>query len=200
MSFNDWTLRAWIEWFKGESSSYTSEKLPEKSESQLVSESLLHELETAIKETEARNRARDLEERKRNLKVDYSWLIDPVRLHRRPYEIMPGERMEIESLCWQILPSECNKVIMQFREYLAREPAIYELPGLFRGCLQQTLQSRPVQETDLPQQGLLKGKRSNKIIPFSQSMVDLKSRRNSQEMQIKMPIKFSTLDVRTLPV
>lgn len=89
---------------------------------------------------------------------------------------------------------------MQFREYLAREPAIYELPGLFRGCLQQTLQSRPVQEADLPQQGLLKGKRSNKIIPFSQSMVDLKSRRNSQEMQIKMPIKFSTLDVRTLPV
>ncbi|OQV24233.1 hypothetical protein BV898_01776 [Hypsibius exemplaris] len=199
MGSSDWTLKAWIEWFKGEAS-YANQKLPEKSESQLVSESLLHELDLAVKEIEERNRIRDAEERKRtgNQKVDYSWLIDPIRLHKRPYEIMPGERMEIESLCWQILPAECSKVIMQFREYLAREPMVQEIPVLFRACLNQTLQSRPLQDPEPPASLMTKVKRSNKVIPFSQSMMNM--RRNSQEMQIRMPIQFSTLDVRTLPV
>ncbi|XP_055353790.1 protein RD3-like [Paramacrobiotus metropolitanus] len=199
MGSNDWSLRAWIEWFKGEAVS--NKKLPEKSESQLVSESLLHELDCAIKETEERNYQREQEERKRTQKVDYSWLIDPTRVSKYSFEISQGERMEIESLCWQILPTECNKVIMQFREYLSREPMVQEIPVLFRACLTQTIQSRPAMDGESAMGSHLeKVKRSNKVMPFAQSMIDMRSRRNSQEMQMRMPIKFSTLDVRTLPV
>lgn len=88
---------------------------------------------------------------------------------------------------------------MQFREYLSREPATQEIPVLFRACLTQAIQSRPVGEADSIGNLLEKTKRSNKVLPFAQSMIDIR-RRNSQEMQIRMPIKFSTLDVRTLPV
>jgi hypothetical protein len=93
------------------------------------------------------------------------------------------------------------QVIMQFREYLSREPMVHEIPVLFRACLNQALQSRPLQEPEAPASLVNKVKRSNKIIPFSQSMMNMRgNRRNSQEMQMHMPIKFSTLDVRTLPV
>ena len=78
-SSSDWTLRAWIEWFKGETT-YGHPKLPEKSESQIVSESLLHELDLAIREIEERNRARDQEERKRQQKVSR---------HDLPFLLMP---------------------------------------------------------------------------------------------------------------
>ena len=48
---------------------------------------------------------------------------------------------------------------------------VHEIPVLFRACLNQALQSRPLAEPEPPASLMNKVKRSNKVIPFSQSMM-----------------------------
>ncbi|XP_060593479.1 protein RD3-like [Ruditapes philippinarum] len=121
-----------------------TQRPPEKDEQMMLSDSLMLELEFHIRESERVNREREQEQRRQETGVDYSWLITtPVK----SYEIPQLVRLELEEMCYQIKPSECGKVITQFRDSLLNEPSVTDMPRIMKACIQQVLDQRPKEET-----------------------------------------------------
>ncbi|XP_078001170.1 protein RD3-like [Glandiceps talaboti] len=117
---------------------------PEKSESVVVTESLLLELDTQMRECERVVREKEHDDKMRRSNVDYSWLIST---QPKAYEMPQIQRLEIEELCTKVKPQESGKVITRFREVLDRDPQVQEIPLLFKAVIQHVLQERPKEES-----------------------------------------------------
>ena len=133
MPLSDW-LKSWL-----------AEQPPEKSESVLVTESLLMELDYQMREAEERmKQVKQDHKRKISGGVDYGWLC---MTREKPFEMAQLERLELEELCKKIKPDECGRVILMFRDALVREPEVHEVPRILRAVICQVLDGRPKEET-----------------------------------------------------
>lgn len=165
----------WKPWHGGDSSS----KPPEKDEHMMVIESLILELECQCKELEKIYRDRELEEKRKQTLVDYSWLISSPKKY---YEIPQLERLELEELCYHVKPSECGKIITAFRDSLLNEPKLSDLPRIMKACIRQALDQRPKDESltewvskKTASLTNIKLRPQTKIVPFAADMEDIES-------------------------
>ncbi|XP_030622778.1 protein RD3 [Chanos chanos] len=108
---------------------------------ELVTNTLMLELGAMVKRTERIRLEREAELRRRRSStsnVDYSWLAGP-QAHA-PYELTPGEVLELQDLCAQIPPPQCGPVIVRFRKLVSEfEPEVHEVSRLFRSVVQNCL-------------------------------------------------------------
>lgn len=125
---------------------HKNEGPPAKSDSVLVCEALMMELETQIKDVERLSRNQDKEAKKRRNLADYSWLATaPVK----SYEIPQIERLALESLASRVEAKDCSEIITQFRalvDGIARRPD--ELPRIMRTIIEKYLTEKPDNEGD----------------------------------------------------
>jgi len=156
-----------------------SSKPPERDERMMVSDSLLLELEFHMKEGEQLAREKEQEERRQQTGVDYSWLVSTPS---KPYEIPQLERLELEDLCYQVKPPECSKVVQSFRDSMLNEPAVKEMPKIFKACIRQVIEHRPKEESLSEWVSKRTGSLSNmklrpvsKITPFDADNSDVES-------------------------
>ncbi|XP_070590586.1 protein RD3 isoform X2 [Erythrolamprus reginae] len=120
-------LASWFGW--NEPSSRISQRSP----MEMVTETLMMELDWQIKEAEKQQREKENEYRKLKTGVDYGWLVS---YQKHGYDISPGERLQLEDICSKIHPSYCGPIIIRFRQLIAEyEPEPGEIPRLFRSVL-----------------------------------------------------------------
>ncbi|KPP69603.1 protein RD3-like [Scleropages formosus] len=108
-----------------------------RSPAEVVTDTLMLELNWQMKEAERQQRERENEYRRLKTGVDYSWL---ATVPRTNYDITAGERLGLEDLCAKLHPSYCGTVILRFRQVMAEnEPEVQEVSGLFRSVLLEAL-------------------------------------------------------------
>ncbi|XP_014767662.1 protein RD3 [Octopus bimaculoides] len=134
-------IRSWLKsWMPGDSTRGPLEK-----DWQLVvTDSLILELETQLRDLEQHYWEMEQEERRQQTGVDYSWLVSN---ETRTYQIPHVERMQLVSLCQLVKPEECSCIIKSFRNCLLQEPPLTEVTALFKLCITQILEERPKEET-----------------------------------------------------
>ena len=165
---------------------HKNEVPPTKSDSTLVCEALMMELESQIKEADRLCRQIDKEMKIGRNVADYSWL---VAAPSKSYEIPQMERLALEDLAFRVEAKDSNEIITQFRAFvegIARQPK--ELPQIMRSLIERYLADKPVKEGDstlnwitrsVSQLGgnlrTLKSHSSNKVYPvastFSEGMI-----------------------------
>ncbi|ETE73092.1 Protein RD3, partial [Ophiophagus hannah] len=99
-------LASWFGW--NEPSSRISQRSP----MEMVTETLMMELDWQIKEAEKQQREKENEYRKIKTGVDYGWLVS---YPKHGYDISPGERLQLEDICSKIHPSYCGPIIIRSR-------------------------------------------------------------------------------------
>ena len=119
-------------------------KPPEKNEQLLVTESLMVELEEQCRTIEEKMHEEEQEDNRRRTGVDYSWLVSAPK---KTFEISQIERLELEEMFYKVKPAECGQVISLFRDALLNDPALTDLPRIFKACVRQVLDKRPKEET-----------------------------------------------------
>uniref|UniRef100_A0A673L0Z2 Protein RD3-like n=1 Tax=Sinocyclocheilus rhinocerous TaxID=307959 RepID=A0A673L0Z2_9TELE len=83
-------------------------------------------------------KAAETRRRRNSSSADYSWLAGPQP--HVPYELTPGDVLELQDLCAQIPPQQCGPVIVRFRKLLSEfEAEVHDVPKLFRGVLRNCL-------------------------------------------------------------
>ncbi|KAG7518765.1 hypothetical protein JOB18_043067 [Solea senegalensis] len=105
---------------------------------ELVTNTLMLELGAMVKRTERIRLERMTEGRRRRRSStstpDYSWLATTPTPH--PYELTPGDLLELQDLCTKIPPAQCGPVIVRFRRLVSQmEPEVHEVARLFRSVL-----------------------------------------------------------------
>ena len=133
----------------------------------VVQESIMGELDLTVKFFEKREFEIFKERARQTSKADYTWLITvPIK----SYKIRPLERMEIETLAYQIKPEHLNTCIRQFRNRISLETETEDLPALMKQTLRKILGEYEVirYTTELNKMGLLKRIRSEtRVYPAS---------------------------------
>ncbi|XP_052005182.1 protein RD3-like [Xyrauchen texanus] len=105
---------------------------------ELVTNTLMLELGAMVKRTERIRLEKEIRRRRNSSSADYSWLAGPQP--RVPYELTPGDVLDLQDLCAQIPPQQCGPVIVRFRKLVSEiEPDVHEVPKLFRSALQNCL-------------------------------------------------------------
>ncbi|KAI8511298.1 retina development in camera-type eye [Branchiostoma belcheri] len=87
-------------------------------------------------------RAGEEEERRRQTKVDYSWLACTSARSRPRYQMSQMDRLELETMCSQVRPEESGDVIVRFRDRLYPEMPPQEIPLVLRAVIRQVFQRR----------------------------------------------------------
>lgn len=104
--------------------------------SNLISETLLEELNGCIKELESYQRERDAQLKRESGKPDYSWLMNE---SVKQYKIPQYLRLELEDLCLQIEPDVAPLVINDFRRVVTQEMPVEKIPYCFKSVLKRQL-------------------------------------------------------------
>ncbi|XP_059372173.1 RD3 domain-containing protein [Carassius carassius] len=116
-------------------------KVPgQRTSEELVSNTLMLELGAMVKRTERIQMEKAVETRRRrsSSSADYSWLAGPQP--HVPYELTPGDVLELQDLSAQIPPQLCGPTIVRFRKLVSEfEPEVHDVPKLFRGVLRKCL-------------------------------------------------------------
>ncbi|XP_056625656.1 RD3 domain-containing protein [Triplophysa dalaica] len=116
-------------------------KVPgQRSPEELVTNTLMLELGAVVKRTERIRLEKEAQSRRRrnSSSADYSWLAGPQP--HVPYELTPGDVLDLQDLCAQIPPPQCGPVIARFRKLVSEfEPEVPEVPKLFRSVLRNCL-------------------------------------------------------------
>ncbi|XP_069029917.1 protein RD3 [Embiotoca jacksoni] len=113
-------------------------RTPRRDPSDVVTDTLMLELNWQLKEAERQQREKENEYRRLKTGVDYSWLASTPR---SSHNISTGERLGLEELCSKVPPSCCGLVILKFREALqANEPEVHEVSSLFRSVLLEAME------------------------------------------------------------
>ncbi|KAL3044723.1 hypothetical protein OYC64_013077 [Pagothenia borchgrevinki] len=116
-------------------------KVPgQRSSEELVTNTLMLELGAMVKRTERIRLERLTEGRRRSSSstANYSWLASPPT--PQPYELMPGNLLELQDLCAKIPPAQCGPLIIRFRQLVSQiEPDVPEVPRLFRSVLHECM-------------------------------------------------------------
>ncbi|XP_043916185.1 protein RD3 [Protopterus annectens] len=132
------SLTSWLRWNE------PYYRQPQKSAADMMTETLMLELNWQIKQAEKRQRERENEYRRIKTGVDYSWLVS---YPKHSYDITPSERMEMEDACAKLHPSCCGQVIIRFRQLVSEyEPEAQEVSRLFRSVLQDTTEKMQAEE------------------------------------------------------
>ncbi|XP_078677018.1 protein RD3-like [Branchiostoma floridae x Branchiostoma belcheri] len=130
-------LSSWLPWTGGE------QQFPgQKPESMVVADCLMTELEWQLREADRAARDREEEERRRQTKVDYSWLACTSARSRPRYQMSQMDRLELETMCSQVRPEESGDVIVRFRDRLYPEMPPQEIPLVLRAVIRQVFQRR----------------------------------------------------------
>ena len=125
----------------------------------VVQESIMAELDLTVKFFEKREFEMFKEKARQSSKADYTWLITvPIK----SYKIRPLERMEIETLAYQIKPEHLNTCIRQFRKQINIETETDDLSGMMKQTLRKILGEYEVLRytSELNKMGLLQRIRS----------------------------------------
>ncbi|XP_062589498.1 protein RD3-like, partial [Saccostrea cucullata] len=102
---------------------------PEKDSKVVVIDTIIHELEYHIKELERISHEKEVDDRRRNTGVDYSWLMSTTP---KGFEIPQLQRLELEELCYKVKPDECGRILSLFRDALFNDPLPSHLPRIMR--------------------------------------------------------------------
>lgn len=81
---------------------------------ELVTNTLMLELGAMVKRTERIRLEKEAQSRRRrnSSSADYSWLAGPQP--RVPFELTPGDVLDLQDLCAQIPPQQCGPVIVRY--------------------------------------------------------------------------------------
>ncbi|XP_076877870.1 protein RD3 [Brachyhypopomus gauderio] len=116
-------------------------KVPgQRSAEELVTDTLMLELGAVVKSMQRVHleKAALARHRRASNSPDYSWLAEPPR--HVPYELAPGDVLDLQDLCAKIPPQQCGPVIVRFRKLVTEfEPEVHEVPQLFRSVLRNCL-------------------------------------------------------------
>uniref|UniRef100_A0A8C1GKZ8 Zgc:162144 n=1 Tax=Cyprinus carpio TaxID=7962 RepID=A0A8C1GKZ8_CYPCA len=83
-------------------------------------------------------KAAETRRRRNSSSADYSWLAGPQP--HVPYELTPGDVLDLQDLCTQIPPQLCGPLIVRFRKLVSEfEPEVPDVPKLFQGVLRNCL-------------------------------------------------------------
>ena len=121
---------------------------PVKTESDVVCEALMDELDAQIKDVERINREVEREKKKMANEADYSWLISTPP---KSFEIPHMERLALEQLASKVRSADSGNVISEFRDAVEGIPRdTKELPQVMRCIIEKNLLERPnqVEETE----------------------------------------------------
>ncbi|XP_060782961.1 RD3 domain-containing protein [Neoarius graeffei] len=115
---------------------------------ELVTNTLMLELGAMVKRTEriCLERASEVRRcRRSSSSPDYSWLAGSQP--HVPYELTPGDVLDLQELCARIPPPQCGPVIVRFRNLVSEiEPEVHEVPQLFRSVLRACLDEEQADE------------------------------------------------------
>ncbi|KAM4721135.1 protein RD3-like [Rhinophrynus dorsalis] len=140
-------------------------KLAPRSSSELVTETLMLELNSHIKRSERQQRERLIEYRRVKSGVDYTWLAS---IPRQVFQLSPGDQLEIQDTCSKITPSQCGPVILRFRRLMLEfEPEGAEIPRLFRTVLQDFVTQEEEQRRKQDDMHWEKRRRAKSLATFS---------------------------------
>ena len=147
---------------------------PSKSDSDIVCEALMLELECQIKDVERINRELDKERKRRANVADYSWLISTPP---KSFEIPQLERLALEDLASKVRPEDSGNIISEFRKVIEGLPReLHEIPHVMRCIIEKHLIERPSRSEDtslrwltksMSQLRTLKHHASSKVYPVS---------------------------------
>lgn len=90
----------------------------------VVVDIIIYELEYYIKELECIVYDKEIDDRRRNIGVDYSWLISIVL---KGFEILQFQRFELEELCYKIKLEECSRILSLFRDLFFNDFLLFYL-------------------------------------------------------------------------
>ncbi|XP_034058724.1 RD3 domain-containing protein [Gymnodraco acuticeps] len=120
---------------------FSEPKVPgERSTEELVTNTLMLELGAMVKRTERIRLERLTEGRRRSSSstANYSWLASHPT--PQPYELTPGNLLELQDLCAKIPPAQCGPLIIRFRQLVSQiEPDVPEVSRLFRSVLHECM-------------------------------------------------------------
>ncbi|CAL8301894.1 unnamed protein product [Arctogadus glacialis] len=121
-----------------------------RSSEELVTNTLMLELGAIVKRTERIRLERASEGRRRRSSAsstaNYSWLATAPA--PPPYELTPGDLLELQELCSKVLPSQCGPLIVRFRRLVSQmEPEVQEVARLFRTVLRDCVEEQAGEDT-----------------------------------------------------
>ncbi|XP_038069515.1 protein RD3-like [Patiria miniata] len=119
-------------------------KLSEKNEASVVRDCLMAELEYQMRERQHAKWQEEEDRKKKQGVADYSWLVSTPPKYFTPPQL---QVLQLEELCGDVRSTETGRIINRFRDVLAREPQVEEIPLLLNAVMHQVIQERPQEET-----------------------------------------------------
>ena len=147
--------------------------IPEVDDQALVQERIMSELDATIKFFEHKTFEIFKEKARRNSKVDYTWLIS---VPYRQYKIPPLERMEIETLAYQIRPEHVGQCIRQFKSLITSSSKVADIASLMKQTLRKILGDYEIEhyKAEITRGNILKRMRSEQKVYPSTDIFELK--------------------------
>ena len=143
--------------------------VPEANKQAVVQDRITCELDTTIKFFLRKKFDQFKEEARQRNKCDYSWLIS---IPAPRYKIPSLERMEIESLAYQVKPEHVGECIRQFRARFSGTTTVEDIPSLMIHTLRKILgeyeSERYNSEISRPSSVLRRMRSEPKVYPSNQ--------------------------------
>ncbi|CAL8356764.1 unnamed protein product [Merluccius merluccius] len=140
-----------------------------RSSEELVTNTLMLELGAMVKRTKRIHLERATECRRRRSSsssaADYSWLATAPS--PAPYELTPGDLLELQELCAKIPPSQCGPLIVRFRQLVFQmEPEVQEVARLFRTVLRDCVEEQAGEDASDAQAHVFEKQHRSKSLSF----------------------------------
>ena len=117
--------------------------MPEPDKQTLVQDRIISELENTIKFFEKKKIELQKEKIRQKSKVDYTWLMN---IPYKKYKIPSLERMEIETIAYQIRPEDVGLCIRRFKDQIIRSTVPGDIPNLMMQTLRKLLDDYEVEK------------------------------------------------------
>ena len=102
----------------------------------LISETLLEELESRIREAETFRKEREAQLKREAGTPDYSWLVND---SKKQYKMPQMLKIELEGLCSQLGSDDTPLVINDFRRIITNDTPVEKIPECFKAVLKRQL-------------------------------------------------------------
>lgn len=147
---------------------------PEVDNQAIVQDRILSELDSIIRFFERKKFEVFKENARKKSKVDYTWLIS---VPYKPYKIPPLERMEIETLAYQIKPEHVGFCLNQFKNQINSDTQVMDIPLILKQTVKKRLgdYEKERYQTQLARGSLLRRMRSDpRVCPSLTELQDMK--------------------------
>ena len=155
---------------------------PQPDKQTLVQDRILSELETTLKFFEKKTFEVHKEKLRQKSKVDYTWLMS---IPYKQYKMLPLERMEIETLAYQIKPEDVGPIVRRFNEQIIQGTTITHIPTLMMQTLRKMLGEYEIERyaTELSRTSIMRRIRSeSRVYPELFEMKDVVVITNSENV------------------